>query len=333
MRSSRLLATLLLLQTRGRMTAQALADEFEVSVRTIYRDIEHLSAADIPVYADRGPNGGFELLDGYRTRLTGLTASEAATLSLAGLPGPAAELGLADVLTMAQLKLAAALPEGARASANRVASRFHLDPVGWFRGAGDARWLPAIARAVWSETAVAVQYRRPDGVVSRKLRPLGLVLKGGIWYFVALSDEQTRTYRVSNLVEVAATEERFARPMGFDLVKFWTVTSQAFEASLYRATATVRVSPRGVEKLTLFGAAVAQAVVESAGAPDADEWVTVTIPIESIDQAATDLLRLGLDAEALEPVDLRRRIQSLVEDVRSLYACSAAPDTERVFGR
>ena len=136
MRSSRLLATLLLLQTRGRMTAQALADEFEVSVRTIYRDIEHLSAADIPVYADRGPNGGFELLDGYRNRLTGLTASEAATLSLAGLPGPAAELGLADVLTMAQLKLAAALPEGARASANRVASRFHLDPVGWFRGAG-----------------------------------------------------------------------------------------------------------------------------------------------------------------------------------------------------
>jgi len=255
------------------------------------------------------------------------------SLFLAGLPGPAAELGLAEVLTMAQLKLAAALPEGARASANRVASRFHLDPVGWFRGAGDARWLPAIARAVGSETAVAVQYRRPDGVVSRKLRPLGLVLKGGIWYFVALSDEQTRTYRVSNLVEVAATEERFARPMGFDLVKFWTVTSQAFEASLYRATATVRVSPRGVEKLTLFGAAVAQAVVESAGAPDADEWVTVTIPIESIDQAATDLLRLGLDAEALEPVDLRRRIQSLVEDVRSLYACSAAPDTERVFGR
>jgi predicted DNA-binding transcriptional regulator YafY len=255
------------------------------------------------------------------------------SLFLAGLPGPAAELGLAEVLTMAQLKLAAALPEGARASANRVASRFHLDPVGWFRGAGDARWLPAIARAVGSETAVAVQYRRPDGVVSRKLRPLGLVLKGGIWYFVALSDEQTRTYRVSNLVEVAATEERFARPMGFDLVKFWTVTSQAFEASLYRATATVRVSPRGVEKLTLFGAAVAQAVVESAGAPDADEWVTVTIPIESIDQAATDLLRLGLDAEALEPADLRRRIQSLVEDVRSLYACSAAPDTERVFGR
>ena len=255
------------------------------------------------------------------------------SLFLAGLPGPAAELGLAEVLTMAQLKLAAALPEGARASANRVASRFHLDPVGWFRGAGDARWLPAIARAVGSETAVAVQYRRPDGVVSRKLRPLGLVLKGGIWYFVALSDEQTRTYRVSNLVEVAATEERFARPMGFDLVKFWTVTSQAFEASLYRATATVRASPRGVEKLTLFGAAVAQAVVESAGAPDADGWVTVTIPIESIDQAATDLLRLGLDAEALEPVDLRRRIQSLVEDVRSLYACSAAPDTERVFGR
>src|SRR5215472_12201777 len=169
MRASRLLAILMLLQTRGRMTAEALAAEFEVSVRTIYRDIDQLSAAGVPVYADRGPNGGFALLDGYRTRLTGLSPDEAATLHFAGLPGAAAELGIADAMATAQLKLTAALPEGARASAARVSARFHLDPAGWFAVAEDARLLPAIADAVWHEKAIAIRYRRSSGTVSRVL--------------------------------------------------------------------------------------------------------------------------------------------------------------------
>ena len=121
MRASRLLSILLMLQTRGRLTAESLAETFEVSVRTVYRDIEQLSAAGVPVYADRGPGGGFQLLDGFCTKLTGLTENEAETLFLAGLPGPATQLGLADQLLSAQLKLSAALPERSRTSA-RLAS-------------------------------------------------------------------------------------------------------------------------------------------------------------------------------------------------------------------
>ena len=129
MRASRLLSMLILLQLRGRLTADVLAAEFEVSLRTIYRDIDHLSAAGIPVYADRGPGGGFRLLEGYRTKLTGLTAMEAEALALAGLPGPAADLGLGAALGAGRLKLLAAMPAGMREGAGRIGERFHLDPL------------------------------------------------------------------------------------------------------------------------------------------------------------------------------------------------------------
>src|ERR1051326_1033645 len=159
MLASRLLSILMLLQTRGRMSASALARTFEVSVRTIHRDIDELSAAGIPVYADRGRNGGFQLMDGYRTKLTGLTQPEAEAIFLAGLPGPAAQLGLSDLLSAARLKLLAALPPAVQADAERIASRFHLDPVAWFRGTDPLPALQTIARAVWSHRYLKLRYR------------------------------------------------------------------------------------------------------------------------------------------------------------------------------
>jgi|CXWL01.1.fsa_nt_gi predicted DNA-binding transcriptional regulator YafY len=320
MRASRLLSILMTLQTRGRMTAEALAAQFEVSVRTIYRDVDQLSAADVPVYADRGPGGGFQLLDGYRTRLTGLSPAEAETLFLAGLPGPAAELGLADVLTTAQLKLTAALPERARASAQKVAARFHLDPVDWFRSADAARLLPEIAKAVWNETCVDIRYKRDAGAVARRLKPLGLVLKAGTWYLVARVGEQTRTYRVANILDLAVTDQGFERPKDFDLVRFWTTSTRAYEIGIYRANAVLRLSPQGLSKLDGLGATVQQAARESARPPGDDGWVRVTIPIESIDQAAVDLLRFGIDAEVLKPVALRRRLAKAAREIMQLYA-------------
>ena len=319
MRASRLLAILMLLQTRGRMTADALAAEVEVSVRTIYRDIDQLSAADIPVYGDRGPSGGFALLDGYRTKLTGLTPAEAETLFLAGLPGPAAELGLGGALAAAQLKLTAALPERARAAAQRIAQRVHLDAVGWFRSAEETGLLPAIAQAVWNETFLDVRCKMSAGSVVRRLKPLGLVLKAGVWYMVAQVREQTRTYRVAQILEAAASEERFERPRDFDLAAAWTAAAQAYERGVYRDAAVLRVSPKAMTRLEMLGAPVARAASETAGPPEQDGWRRLTIPIESIDQAAADLIRLGTEIEVLEPAALRRRIADLARAVARVY--------------
>ncbi len=318
MRASRLLSILLMLQNRGRLTAEELAQPFEVSVRTIYRDIEALSAANVPVYADRGPGGGFQLLDGFRTKLTGLTESEAESLSLAGLPGPASELGLADQLLSAQLKLTAALPEKSRVGAERVARRFHLDPVDWFRSAQSAQLLPEIARAVWTDTAIDVVYRRAgrpgSGSVRRRLHPLGLVLKAGTWYVVAGVAGSVRIYRVSNILELSASDQRFVRPAKFDLVKFWTESSRAYEVGLYRGSASLRVSRRGFERLAQLGTAVAEAARASARPAGKSGWRNVEVPIESPEQAALDLMRLGAEAEVLKPPALRRRLAKLARE-------------------
>src|SRR5438067_2853422 len=218
MRASRLLSVLLLLQNRGRMTAEELAAELEVSVRTVYRDIEALSAAGVPVYADRGRTGGYRLVDGYRTRLTGLTEEEAQALSLAGLPVAAAELGLGTVLAAAQLKLYAALPEELRSRAGKLAERFLLDIPGWFRGVESLPRLSELARAVWENRRIKMRYRRWDATdVTRSVDPLGLILKAGNWYLAARGDGTDRSYRVSRILELAELPETFERPADFDL--------------------------------------------------------------------------------------------------------------------
>src|SRR5438128_7101344 len=197
MRAGRLVSLLLLLQTRGHMTAEQLATALEVSVRTIYRDVEALSEAGVPIYADRGPLGGIRLVDGSRTRLTGLTNQEAETLFLSGLPGPAAELGLGTVVTAARLKVLAALPPELRARASRISQRFHLDAPGWFQTAEQVQHLERLAEAVWDNRTIEIDYPHDDAPVTRRLDPLGLVLKAGIWYLVARIGDGMRTYRAS----------------------------------------------------------------------------------------------------------------------------------------
>ncbi|MGD0193108.1 MAG: YafY family protein [Rhizomicrobium sp.] len=313
MLASRLLSILMLLQTRGRMSASELAAEFEVSIRTIHRDIDQLSSAGIPVYADRGRNGGFALMDGYRTKLTGMTQPEAETLFLAGLPGPAAELGLADYLTAARLKLIAALPGHVQPNAERIAARFHLDPSPWFRAQDAQPSLQSVARAVWNAQVLKLRYRPSGKIDARpmKLSPLGLVLKGGIWYLVAQSEKagakSIRTYRMANIHDADLTDETFVRPKNFDLAAHWEAASRAYEAGVWRETAEIRLSPKGYASLELLGPAVMQAARETRTS-ERDGWLRCTIPIESIDHGVRELVRLCDDVEVVAPRALRQKM-------------------------
>lgn len=312
-KSSRLLAILLLLQTRGRVTADELAREFEVSVRTVYRDIEALHAAGVPLYGDAGHHGGYRLLGGYRTRLTGLSEDEAQSLFLSGMPGPAAALGLGSALASSQLKLRAALPPDLRAEADRMRARFHLDAPGWYAEVDDLRHLREVAEAVWTGRRLMVRYRRwkAPTEVDRTLDPYGLVLKAGRWYLVA--GPGPRTFRVDQILELRVSDDTFEIPDGFDLAEHWRLAQEDFHARLHQGKAVVRVAPGASSRFT---GAAAQAFAETA-VPERDGWSRAVLPTESLEHAIGMFLVLGPDVEVLEPPQLR---DGLYEAARTLAA-------------
>jgi predicted DNA-binding transcriptional regulator YafY len=301
-----LLSILMLLQVRGKLTAEVLADELEVSVRTVYRDVEALGAAGIPIYADRGPGGGFALIDGYRTRLTGLTTDEAEALFVAGLPGPASALGLGMAAGTAAQKL--------RVEAGRVGEWFHLDSTDWYQPIDPTPNLPALARAVLDCCVVTMTYDSWTATRDWTVDPLGLVLKAGNWYLVARTAGEYRTFKVSNVVALTVDSTMFVRPRRFDLAKAWAANIERFESSLRRETATVRATPLGLARLARVGA---HAVAAVAAAPpvDADGWTTVQLPIEGVQHAALELLGIGPEVEVAEPSELRAEVRQLAERV------------------
>ncbi|MFG3418023.1 helix-turn-helix transcriptional regulator [Micromonospora sp. NPDC049460] len=326
MRASRLVSLLLLLQTRGRMTAPELAEALEVSVRTVYRDVESLGAAGVPVYADRGPAGGYRLVDGYRTRLTGLTAGEAEALSLAGMPGPAAELGLGSVLAAAELKLRAALPAELADRGGRIRQRFHLDAPTWFREPEPTPHLAELARAVWEDRRVEVRYRRwkAPREVTRTLAPLGVVLKAGRWYLVADADGQVRTYRVAAVLALTVLDERFDRPDGFDLARCWQEHADRYERGVYRDEARVRMTTAALELAAhVLPPAMSRAARAAASEPDPAGWVHTAVPIESVKHGHVELLKLGAQVEVLAPAELRDRLTATAHALAALYPPAA----------
>ncbi|MFC4149764.1 helix-turn-helix transcriptional regulator [Micromonospora mangrovi] len=335
MRAGRLVSLLLLLQTRGRMTAPQLAEELEVSVRTVYRDVESLSAAGVPVYADRGPAGGYRLLEGYRTRLTGMTAPEAEALFLAGMPGPAADLGLGPVLAAAELKLLAALPDELADRGGRMRHRFHLDAPGWFRNPEPTPHLAGLARAVWEDRLVQVRYRRwkTPREVTRDLAPLAVVLKAGRWYLVAACGDEVRTYRVGAVLDLVVRDDRFDRPADFDLAAYWREWTERYERDVYRGEARIRLTVAALEFMPfVFPPAMSRAARAAAGEPDADGWLETTVPIESVKHAHVELLKLGAEVVVLAPDELRDRITATAHALARLYPPAGTPGPDAPAG-
>ena len=332
MRASRLLSIQMLLQVRGAMSARALAEALEVSVRTLYRDVDQLTAAGVPIYAERGRSGGFRLLDGWKTTLTGLTPSEAQAVFLSGLAEPAAQLGLGTEVETAKLKLLAALPAPWRYDAQRISSRFHLDPVDWYREAEPLPHLATVAAAVWNERQLAMRYESWKATARRTVNPLGLVLKAGAWYLVAALDDQPRTYRISNITEVRPLEARARRPRKFELARYWGESIRRFESELYKGHAVVLATPAGLKGLSYLSSAVAKSVADARtrSAKDrrrTDGRVKVTIPIESIEHATSQVLRLGPEVEAVDPPSLRQSLIARLEQTCRLYGVDAVRRT------
>lgn len=324
MRASRLVSALMLLQARRTMTARELADELEVSVRTVYRDMESLQHSGVPLYADSGRSGGYRLVEGYRTRLTGLTHDEAQALFLTGLPQAADQLGLGAVLASAERKLQAALPAELRTRAEEVRERFHLDAPGWYAERDEPPCLAEVAAAVWQQRRLTVIYRRwrEPSVVRRTLEPLGMVLKAGRWYVVARSADggPPRTYRVNQVLGVEGTGDPFERPADFDLADYWRAQLEGFQERLVQGTATVRLSPAGLDRSRdVWSDAATASVTTTATAPDPDGWITASLPIESLTHAETEMLKLGAQVEVLAPPELRDRLTRIAADLAARY--------------
>jgi predicted DNA-binding transcriptional regulator YafY len=324
MRADRLLSIMLLLQTYRRMTAHDLADRLEVSERTIHRDMESLSAAGVPVVAERGIGGGWSLVGEYRTNLTGLNEAEIQALFLARSPRLLDDLGLGKAAEAAFIKLFAVVPPAMRRDAESASQRIYVDGAGWNQTEESVPLLPLLQEAVWRERKLRFKYQRGDDCeVERMVDPLGLVAKGGAWYLVAAIDGDIRNYRVSRVIEAEITDQSFVRPENFDLVAQWRQSAVEFKSRLPRYPVTVRAHPEAVNKMYIIGRF---SRVESVAPPDeADEegWRRVSICFQFEDDACECLLGFGDQIEVLEPGELREKLVDRARSVIEFYSREA----------
>lgn len=319
MRADRLLSILLLLQVHRRLTARDLATRLEVSERTIHRDMEALSAAGFPVFAERGIGGGWMLVEGYKTNLTGLNRDEIQALFLTKPLRLLADLGLKKASDAAFIKLSAALPAAHRDNAEQARRRIHIDATGWNHSTESIQFLRVLQEAVWQERKLRFIYERGGGCdsVERRADPLGLVAKGSAWYLVAAVDGEIRSYRVSRVVNAELTGDPCIRPGDFDLARYWEQSTVKFKAQLPQYTAIVRVHPDVFPRLRFAGRF---ARIGQAESPDADGWIRVSLRFDVEEMAVEWALSFGSNIEVLEPAILREKVIAAAESVLAFYA-------------
>ena len=320
MRADRLLSLLMLLQTRGQMSAKELAEELEVSERTIYRDIIALSTSGVPVYASRGPGGGVRLIEEYRTTLTGLTPDETRALFMMNIPAPLMQLGMGEKIKGALLKLSASLPEPRREEESRTRQRILLDSSWWFQSEQDVPCLHTIQQALFQDQRLRIKVRWQffNTEFEQEAEPYGLVAKANIWYLVYGRGGTPHVTRVSQIVEAEMLPEAFSRPPEFQLEAFWEAWCREYESQPLFC-ARVRVAPEALTMLAEYVGDRARRHISQAHPQDANGWVTLDLPFESFIVARSHLLGLGRAVEVLEPETLRRSLVDFAEQIVGFY--------------
>lgn len=328
MRADRLLSILLMLQSQGRLTAKELAAELEVSERTIYRDMDALSTAGIPVYAERGPGGGCSLVESYRTELTGLTQDEVSALFMLSIPTPLVELGLDQDLRSALLKLSAALPDILRRDGTTSNERIHLDPSSWHQQDRPTTHLFTIQQGLKEDCKVEMTYQLPFGAqINHIVQPYGLVAKENEWFFIFSRVENISVVRLSNLLEVKLTDLKFDLPEDFKLVEFWQAWCLQRENNRPEFVVEVRIKSGLLEMLKLFHAPVLEGAQEY-GQDDLDDWRHLTLRFETFEEARKQLLSFGSAVEVVSSISLRKSIQDFAHQVVKLYKQDNSPNVQ-----
>jgi predicted DNA-binding transcriptional regulator YafY len=314
MRADRLLSMLLLLQTRGKLTTQTLAKELDVSRRTILRDIDALSYAGIPIYADGGHGGGVSLDENYRTTLTGLNETEIRALFISENTQLMNDIGLGEATRRLQHKLSAALPLEQQSIVAQVRQRIYLDPAWWWQDDTPLPFWSDLQKAVFEDYRIQAVYENFNGeVAERLLEPYSLVAKAALWYLIAKRDGAYRLYRVARFHSIQIQNMHFERENGFDLIKFWHEHLKEFRESIAEYTFTLRIHP---DRLG-FVQSLMPGRFQITWTDPQDGWKTLRFQVESIDLAKMLVFGLGNQADILDPPELREAIRRGIQDLQT----------------
>ena len=317
MRANRLLSLMFLLQSKGRMTGEELAESLAVSKRTIYRDIEALNLSGVPIYTQDGRNGGVYLDKQYRISLNSLGREEIQSLFISATQGPINDIGLNHAMENALLKLLAALPLRYRDEAEQMRQRIHFDPSQWFYQRDVSQWMSQLLQATFSDRKLGLHYLRSNGTpLETIICPYGLVAKMDIWYLVAMTNEgDIRTFRVSRFTSLQILDETFQRSPTFDLATYWKENTSHYQESKPRYIVEVRVAPGNP--------GVVRYLQEAYGAqpqpPDHQGWMPLTLTLSAMQEARMVIMGMGNQIEIIKPSELRDEVRQWLKALQDHY--------------